>query len=301
MTSCIKGIGKTVISTWLVRHQEVRAAFSHIVWITFGQTPNIAKLQSLLYLQMTGVELSSEFSPDEVLQALKGALSGKCVLLVLDDCWEREHADQLMFVDDDTESKVLMSSRIRGVLEGGTTIEIKLPSEDDALQMLLTEACLDAKSTPPPPEAKAVVHFCNKLPLAIGIAGGLLKSMELANGGDWSDVLTVLKQEFAEGGQAQSMENSIIRSSLRAVKGSKQAEVIQLFKAFALVAEDTSPPLAILELMFVATGDGLDATKSKLRRAPPRLMLRSWLKILIDRSLVLGSVDRPQLHDIVRE
>lgn len=30
-------------------------------------------------------------------------------------------------------------------------------------------------------------------------------------------------------------------------------------------------------------------------------MVRKWLKILIDRSLVLGTVDRPQLHDIVLE
>ena len=39
-----------------------------------------------------------------------------------------------------------------------------------------------------------------------------------------------------------------------------------------------------------------DATLSK---PPSRLLIRKWLKILINRSLVLGTVDRPQLHDIV--
>ena len=61
-------------------------------------------------------------------------------------------------------------------------------------------------------------------------------------------------------------------------------------------------PLEIIGIMFAATGIVLCNGKSKrLQTIPPRLMLRKWLKVLIDRSLVLGTVDRPQLHDIVLE
>lgn len=34
---------------------------------------------------------------------------------------------------------------------------------------------------------------------------------------------------------------------------------------------------------------------------PSLLKVRRWLKMLMDRSLVLGTIDRPQLHDIVRD
>jgi hypothetical protein len=67
--------------------------------------------------------------------------------------------------------------------------------------MLLNEAGFSIlQNGAPPKEALEVVQFCNKLPLAIGIAGALLKNMSLDSTGDWSGVLTVLKEEFGEGG-----------------------------------------------------------------------------------------------------
>jgi hypothetical protein len=41
------------------------------------------------------------------------------------------------------------------------------------------------------------------------------------------------------------------------------------------------------------------ATPHNTTTLQERLLIRKWLKILINRSLVLGTVDRPQLHDIV--
>ena len=96
------------------------------------------------------------------------------------------------------------------------------------------------------------------------------------------------------------MENSLIRTSLKSIKGTQQAEVAQLFHAFALVPEDTSPPLEVMGLLFASLGVA-NGAGSKLRRIPARLLVRKWLKSLIDRSLVLGTVDKPQVHDIVLE
>eukprot|EP00729_Bicosta_minor_P011701 gene11701-19336_t len=222
--------------------------------------------------------------------------------MVLDDAWEVAHCEQLAFIDDSTQSKLLVSSRVKGVLEGGSIVDLNLPSDYDAQKMLLNEAGLDADPSDAPPEAAEVTKFCNNLPLAVGMAGRLLKTMSLSIDDDWSGVVAVLKSEFGEGGQARSMENSIIRTSLKSVRGSQHDEVVQLFHAFALVPEDTVCPLEIIGIMFAATGLVLQKGKSRrLQTIPPRLMVRKWLKILIDRSLVLGTVDRPQLHDIVLE
>lgn len=89
--------------------------------------------------------------------------------------------------------------------------------------------------------------------------------------------------------------------------------VIKLFYAFALVPEDTVVPLEILGMIYATStsnsnsngsnsnGSSTAVAAADVDAAPPRLLIRKWLKMLIDRSLVLGTVDRPQLHDIVGE
>jgi hypothetical protein len=293
------GIGKTTISAWLVRQPQVRENYNQVVWATFGQTPNIQKVQSLVYLQLTGSDNNAtEMSDDEVLQSLKQAFAGKTVLLVLDDVWEAEHTGSVCCIDDSTQSRVLISSRVRSVLDGGDIVDISLPSDADAIQILLNEAGFNVLvNGAPPKEALEVVQFCKKLPLAIGIAGALLKNMGLDT--DWSEVLAVLKEEFGQGGQVRAMENSVISISLTSIKGRQRDQVIQLFCGFALVPEDTFCPLEVLGMIFEATTPLTSAGEQT--KPTSRLLLRKWLKMLIDRSLVLGSVDKPQLHDIVLE
>jgi hypothetical protein len=61
-----------------------------------------------------------------------------------------------------------------------------------------------------------------------------------------------------------------------------------IFSVFAVVAEDTHVPPAALLLMFNAlAGESVAG-----------LQLRKWMQMLINRSLVLGSWERPQLHDV---
>ena len=100
-----------------------------------------AKCQSLLYFQLTGTQLSKDLSEDEVKQSLKHAFSDQRLLLVLDDCWEREHANQLIFVDDSTQSKVLISSRVHGVLEGVSYTYAYPFHYDSSLHTTMTHRC----------------------------------------------------------------------------------------------------------------------------------------------------------------
>jgi hypothetical protein len=59
---------------------------------------------------------------------------------------------------------------------------------------------------------------------------------------------------------------------------------------FALVPEDTHCPLEVLLLMYKAVHEGSTATIMHIRK---------YLRILINRSLVLGTIDRPSVHDLV--
>jgi hypothetical protein len=82
----------------------------------------------------------------------------------------------------------------------------------------------------------------------------------------------------------------MIRASL--LKGSvqEQANVRSMLLLFALVPEDTHCPLEVMLLMFNAVHQGSTATMMHIRK---------WLRILINRSLVLGTIDRPSVHDLV--
>ena len=81
------GIGKTTTSTWLIRQESTRKAFEQIVWVPLGQEPNMVKLQELVHLELTGNKFDGDPDAAERLVLLKQAMSGKKLLLVLDDLW----------------------------------------------------------------------------------------------------------------------------------------------------------------------------------------------------------------------
>jgi hypothetical protein len=293
------GIGKTTISAWIVRQESVRRQFEVIAWVALGQEPNLEKLQSLVMMQLTGSDFDGDPTPEMKQEALKKAMHGKDALLVLDDLWEESHENVLNFIDDTTASKVLMSSRVRGVLrdlEGERTeiVDVGLPTEEEALQLLLSVAGLPlAALAEVAPEVREVVKLSGCLPLTLGIAAKLIKELGVTD--DWSGVLELMKQEFNDSGQERSMAERIIRTSLKAIRGASRDNVLRLFRAFAVVPEDTRIPIEMVGMLYEAEGE------TPLDRPPSLLNVRRWLKVLIDRSLILGTVDRPSLHDIVMD
>ena len=219
-------------------------------------------------------------------------MSGKRILLCLDDLWEEQHETELNFVDVSAGSKVLISTRMKGLLAGGHQVEVGLPSVADSVRMLLAVAGVDAGE---PTGVREVVGLCGRLPLALGIAGRLAASLGLVGTEtqDWSDMIGVLKEELRE--SDGGAEEGMIRASLRGLKGSaqEQASVKALLNLFALVPEDTHAPLGMLLLMFKATSLTHDSEGTTI------MHIRKWLRILLNRSLVLGTIDRPSVHDLV--
>eukprot|EP01048_Picozoa_sp_COSAG05_P005356 COSAG05_NODE_315_length_11604_cov_8.336375_6_plen_1129_part_00 len=286
------GIGKTVTGAAIARNDRVRQHFDAIVWLPLGQTPMFAKLQNLCHMQCTGKELSAELSSEERKEALQQAMSGKRILLCLDDLWEEQHETELNFVDVFAGSKVLISTRIQALLAEAHQVEVGLPSVADSVRMLLSAAGMGDGDEPT--GVREVVGLCGRLPLALGIAGRLAASLGLvgAETRDWSDMIGVLKDELRES-HSGGTEEGMIRASLRGLRGSAQEQenVRALLNMFALVPEDTHCPLEMLLLIFKATIPGSEATSI--------MHIRKWLRILLNRSLVLGTIDRPSVHDLV--
>ena len=219
------GIGKTVTGAAIARDESVREYFHAIIWLPLGQTPVVSKLQNLCHMQCTGTELSGELSSEEKKEALQQAMAGKRLLLCLDDLWEAEHELELNFVDVSAGSKVLISTRVKGLLEGGHQVEVGLPSPADSARMLLSAA--DAQDASDEPAGmREIVDLCGRLPLALGIAGRLAASLGLVGMQDWGGMIGVLKEELRES-HFGGAEAGMIRASLRGLKGSAEEQVCE--------------------------------------------------------------------------
>ena len=111
---------------------------------------------------------------------------------------------------------------------------------------------------------------------------------------DWAAVVALLDEELESAHGGVSIEEGVIRCSIKAIPGKLRGAVTQLFHGFALVPEDTHVPLGVLGNIFDACNPSDVAA-----RPVSRLRVRHYLKVLLDRNLVLGTVDRPQLHDVM--
>ena len=333
-------------SAALLRDDAVRQHYNQILFLPLGQTPVMEKVRSMMYLQLTSVELKVDWAEAEKLEQLRKATSGRRLLLCklltptcwpcescesanphahswvlpdLDDLWEEDHAKYLQLCDPNSGSALLISTRMRALC-GECNVEIKPPTEEESTAILMAAAGLP-KDTPVPREAAEIVDICDSLPLSLSMAGRLIQDLQI--GSDWQGVAEILQGEL-RGHQSASSEQAIIRASLAALGETREADNIRsLFKLFALVPEDTHCPLDCLAIMFQAVHGPTDnqarmqsALGRSSRSSTPRpgaphtgvareksktpvLLIRKWLKVLIDRSLVLGSVDKPQLHDLV--
>eukprot|EP01043_Picozoa_sp_COSAG02_P013689 COSAG02_NODE_552_length_20429_cov_28.014068_11_plen_483_part_00 len=309
------GIGKTVTAAWLARDADIRAHFEAVICksqsccqqapdsgscrsthafvlscsiagVTLGQTPAMDRMRALIYLQASGEELSSETSPEQAKELITTQLRGRTVLVIIDDVWEPSHEAALNFIDTSTASRTLVTTRIRGL--GGTEqVELGVPSEEESVKLLMAAAGL-AHLKPVPTEAQEVVKLCGRLPLALDIAGSMLRDLGVS-GEDWTGIPRLLQQEMqsSAGGDETTLEYRILAASLQAVPLRDREDCRKVFSVFALVAEDTYVPLSAFQIILSAvTGEA---------ELVPQLQLRKWLQILINRSIVLGSWERPSL------
>lgn len=267
-----------------------------MLWVTLGQHPVLVEQQSVMFHQLTGSPLSNELSQDEKREAIKQSMAGKDILLVLDDVWYDTHIGWFAHLDESTRSRVLLSSRVRGVLASAPTdiVDISLPSEADACSILVGAAGLDhgaEAAVQPPAGAKQIVAMCKRLPLTLAIAGRMIRSLGLEDDG-WGEAVELMRSElYGEHGSsaARTAEDNIIATSLKAIRGPQQDNIRLILRAFGLIPEDCRIPLSMLQWVVEAEGGF----------KPSILNLRRWIKQLIDRSLCLGPVDTPSVHDLI--
>jgi WD40 repeat protein len=173
------GIGKSVLASALAHRPEVRRAFPDgIYWITLGQKPQLAEQQRWLARELGDEALFlDEHSGKECLRNL---LAGRKALLVLDNVWQRGHAEAFNVIG--AMGRILLTTRDAGLVTAlasrETHYRVELPTEAEA-ETIFAATTRPKPGGPPvaisPAEIREIVAECGRLPLALALCGGMVK------------------------------------------------------------------------------------------------------------------------------
>ena len=105
-------------------------------------------------------------------------------LVVLDDPWLPEQVRFLNPIDDSSEHRLLITTRIRALVPRATCVELPPMGKDEAVTLLLDLAEIDkvsyTKQHPgaafPPKAAYDIAGGCGMLPITLSITAQMLKS-----------------------------------------------------------------------------------------------------------------------------
>jgi hypothetical protein len=295
------GVGKTTMAAAMVNDAMVRRAFVKIGWVSVGQAPDIMELQRSLFEQLAGEPMLRKdgATPADQLSHLQGACKGKRWLVVLDDVWDRAHEKLLNCVDDKSPSKLLVTTRIRGLLAGCDELSLNLMTPQESVDLLLrTGAVEDPEDAVAAAAAAQVAGLCGHLPLYLSICGSIISDYE--GGAEWQEELVQMLQEDRVGviDEAAGDENAGMTTAGRIVDASlnmlKDADASAAFMSLGTAPEDVLVPIPVAQLLCAA--DAANTSKSTT------ITVRKSVKKLLDRNLLQGSTTEGfQMHDIVRD
>jgi len=288
------GSGKSVVAAALTRDREIRRAFPDgIVWLTFGQQPNLLQLQNDLAEVLGQKEHFETITHGK--GKLKELLSSKAVLLILDDVWEARHVE--VFDVLGVRCRAIVTTRDAGVLHtlGGTMHQVHQFTETEALHLLASAVGVDLATLPP--EAYDVVAECGCLPLAVALCGGMAK-----RGNEWASILLALRQADLE----RIADRQAFSDQHRSVWRSMQVSVAVLtqdeqrrFAELAVFRPDKTFPEAAVRTLWQYTGnlDDLDCKELLVSLSERSLIQLETSSSTSDRS----SERRVSLHDLLHD
>ena len=102
------------------------------------------------------------------------------------DCWDVDHCKYLDVVDARTGSKILVSSRISGLLAGSTEVKLALMTVSESVEMLSHAAGLDSAELSA--SLVEVAKICGRLPLCLNIAARMIADCQ----DNWIEEVIVL-------------------------------------------------------------------------------------------------------------
>jgi len=280
------GVGKTLLAAALAWDEDVQEAFpGGVFWLTLGRTPEpVIPWQAKLAARLKGspVDIDTPRMGRATLAELFA--SRPPALVILDDVWDVKDAEPFNALTPP--SRLLITTRNREVAVGlGADVrELNELAAAQGLALLASYAGRPVAALPR--EAPAIVRECGELPLALAMAGSMLRGRQDDR---WPTLLAQLQKAELGYLAAALPDYGEHRSMLAAIEVSVRElpeDVRQRFLDFAVFAEDVAAPEAVLHLLWKAAGVDLAAAQSTV-------------DALVDRSLVRRDAQgRLTLHDL---
>jgi tetratricopeptide (TPR) repeat protein len=170
----LPGVGKTTLAVALARHPQILAHFRDgILWAGLGRLADVASIQAT-WGDALGVELRDLFDPYARTQRLTNAIGHRRLLLVLDDVWQWEAADQLRCSAPGvatllTTRDQALARRFAGAQQCVNVSVLEAQPAYELLVALAPEACATD-----PAAAQRLAALVDGLPLALELLGGYL-------------------------------------------------------------------------------------------------------------------------------
>ncbi|KAL4600827.1 hypothetical protein ACB092_11G228100 [Castanea dentata] len=293
------GMGKTTLAQLVYNDNEVSQYFEEKAWGCVAEDFDIVRVTREILQSFTSESCNDDNL--ELLQVkLKGKLSGKKFLLVLDDVWNENYNDwdrlRCPFKFGAPGSKIIITTRIDRVSSTmGTTQAYKLKKlPDDACLIVFIQNTLGTTDFSAYPELQEfgpkILERCQGLPLAAKALGGLLRTIHCD---EWKNVLNNKIWDMSE-------ENSDVLPTLRLSYLYLPSHLKRCFAYCSLFPKDYEFEEQKLVLLWMAEGLVQESEKHK----PMEDLGAEYFRDLYKRSLFQQSSRNKSLfvmHDLIND
>lgn len=170
----LPGVGKTTLAVALARDARILDHFSDgVLWAGLGRTPDVASIQAT-WGDALATDLRDLLDPYARQQRLNSAIGDRRLLVVLDDLWQWEAAQQLRCSGPHTVTILTtrdqaLARRFAGPQQS-VTVPVLAPEPGYALLYALAPEACDTD----PAAARRLAAQVDGLPLALELLGGYL-------------------------------------------------------------------------------------------------------------------------------
>ncbi|XVF22902.1 hypothetical protein REPUB_Repub12eG0210700 [Reevesia pubescens] len=296
------GVGKTTLAQLVYNDVKVESFFDLRVWVCVSEEFDVVRVTTTV-LQAVTLE-SCNLKDLNLLQvSLKEKLSGKKILIVLDDIWNEDYEQweilRRPFIAGAGGSKILVTTRNEGVasiMATCGTYHLKELTNDDCLSLFTRHALgtLDFEGHPNLKKiGEEIVRKCKGLPLAAKTLGGLLRTK--GNRDEWEVILKSKMWDLPE-------ERSGILPALRLSYHHLPFHLKRCFSYCAIFPKDYEFDKDELVLLWMAEGF-LHQTKGKkqMKDIGVEYFHDLWSRSFFQQSTSNKMATRFVMHDLIND
>lgn len=309
------GNGKTTLAAAAIQSVEVRQRFKDgIAWVQLGRAvlteQDIRRIYEEIYDQLfshnfalnnSGVDGNDVINSllhkrrkfqgcdlDGMREDLGAMIKNRRVLICLDDVWRHDDANKFIFLnvsgslteEDIVDHRVLITTRTPNLMGNvANEVYVRIFSEQEAVKLLLFAGgrrLYGGKNSPVFEDARVVVKGCGNSPLALRLAGGMLRTSNrnwTITSSSWRALIEQCKLNLEEASNIRSFVNSVGRvvdlSFMIVDDLALRASLRRCFVAFAMVFHDNDLllsgkgiPRGIVRMLFINVISGMELEKN---------------------------------------